>query len=97
MGKTRLKQALDRFREGGIVKTTADNRYLLLHRETTPDDLERLARLYRERDERDRLKQRQMIEYAELRTCRWDYLVNYLGFDDVEGVSCGHCDRCLAQ
>ena len=23
-----------------------------------------------------------------------DYVVNYLGYDDVEGTDCGHCDRC---
>jgi ATP-dependent DNA helicase RecQ len=93
--KTRLKQALNHFRHWGIVKKAADNRYTLVHRETTSDDLLRMAQAYRERDEADRFRQQQMIAYAELRTCRWDFLVNYLGYDDVEGTSCGHCDRCV--
>jgi ATP-dependent DNA helicase RecQ len=72
----------------------AGRRISLIDRHSTPDDLERLARSFRERDENDRLKQRRMLDYAELRTCRWDYLVNYFGKDDVESDSCGHCDRC---
>jgi ATP-dependent DNA helicase RecQ len=96
VGKTRFQQALNLFKAWGVVKRADGGRYVLLHRETTSDDLERMARAYRDRDENDRLKQRQMVEYAELRSCRWDYLVNYLGYDDVEGTSCGHCDRCRA-
>ncbi|AGA25833.1 RecQ family ATP-dependent DNA helicase [Singulisphaera acidiphila] len=92
--KTRLKQALTHFKQWGIVKKTADDRHILLHQETTSDDLLRMAQAYRERDEADRLRQQQMLNYAELPTCRWDYVVNYLGYDDVEGTDCGHCDRC---
>jgi ATP-dependent DNA helicase RecQ len=95
IGKTRLKQVLHLFRERGVVRLEeAGRRVVLLDRAATPDDLQRMARGYRERDENDRLKQRRMVEYAELRTCRWDYLVNYFGRDDVEPTSCGHCDRC---
>jgi ATP-dependent DNA helicase RecQ len=95
VGKTRLKQVLNLFKERGIV-TLADagRRITLIDRAATPDDLERIARAFREHDERDRLKQQRMIDYAELRSCRWDYLVNYFGRDDVEDTSCGHCDRC---
>jgi ATP-dependent DNA helicase RecQ len=67
---------------------------VLVHRETTLDELERMARAYREHDERDRLKQQQMIEYAERRGCRWEYLVNYFGQDDAAPDTCGHCDSC---
>lgn len=92
--KTRLKQTLSHFKQWGIVKKTADDRYQLLHQETTSDELLRMAQTYRERDESDQLRQQLMLKYAELPTCRWDYIVNYLGFDDVEGTDCGHCDRC---
>jgi ATP-dependent DNA helicase RecQ len=95
VGKTRIKQVLSLFKSQGVVRAEDRGRLVLLHREATPDDLERMARVFRERDEADLLKQQRMVEYAELRTCRWDYLVNYFGRDDVEGTSCGHCDRCL--
>jgi ATP-dependent DNA helicase RecQ len=94
VSKTRLQQVLRLFKERGLVRAGADGRYELLHRETTPDDLERMSRGYRDRDERDRLRQHQMLEYAEHRRCRWDYLVNYFGRDDVPADACGHCDRC---
>jgi ATP-dependent DNA helicase RecQ len=97
VGKVRFKQVLNVFKTWGIVKKLDSDRYLLLHRETTPDDLRRMADTSRERDEADRLRMRRMVEFAELRSCRWDYLVNYLGFDDVEGTACGHCDRCRSN
>ncbi|WP_406696823.1 ATP-dependent DNA helicase RecQ [Singulisphaera sp. Ch08] len=93
--KTRLKQALNHFKQWGIVKKTTGDRYALLHQETTSHELLRMAQTYRERDEIDRFRQQQMVNYAELPSCRWDYVVNYLGYDDVEGTNCGHCDRCM--
>jgi ATP-dependent DNA helicase RecQ len=94
ISKTRLQQALRLFKERGIVRKSGDGRFLLVHRETTPDELERMARTYRDRDEHDRLKQHQMVEYADHRGCRWDYLVNYFGRNEAESDACGHCDRC---
>ena len=94
LSKSRLQQALRMFKERGIVRETGDRRYEVVHRETSIDDLERMARIYRERDQHDRLKQQQMIEYAQARGCRWSYLVEYFGDVDVDFDTCGHCDRC---
>lgn len=85
------------FKKRGILKETPEGRLVLVHAETTPDELERMSRAYRERDERDRDKQRRMLDYAELRACRWEYPVNYFGKDDVEADACGHCDRCTPE
>jgi len=38
-----------------------------------------------------------MIDYAELRSCRWEYLVSYFGRDDDAPRACGHCDRCAPE
>jgi len=92
--KTRLKQVLNHFRKWGVVRKDKEGRYQLLHQATTSDDLIRMANDFKERDEADRLRQEQMVRYAELRSCRWEFLVNYLGYDDVQGTACGHCDRC---
>lgn len=92
VGKTRLKQILNLFKQRGLVKEQR-GQLTMLHRETTIDDLERMARSYRERDERDRLAQQRMLEYAELRTCRWKFLTDYFGSEEVAS-QCGHCDRC---
>jgi ATP-dependent DNA helicase RecQ len=95
LSKSRLQQTLRFFKDRGIVRETRDRRYEVVHTETNLDDLERMARSYRERGERDRLKQQQMIEYAQARGCRWSYLVNYFG-DLVGFDACGHCDRCMS-
>jgi ATP-dependent DNA helicase RecQ len=94
LSKNRLQQALRLFKVRGIVREAGDRRYELLQRETSLDDLEWMARIYRERDERDRLKQQQVIEYAQARGCRWRYLLAYFGDTDTDFEACGHCDRC---
>ncbi len=95
VGKTRLKQVLQLFKDRSLVRLEdAGRKIVLLDRHASSESLERLAVSFQERDANDRLKHRRMVDYAELRTCLWDYLVNYFGKDDVESDSCGHCDRC---
>jgi ATP-dependent DNA helicase RecQ len=95
VGKARLKVVLALF-AGRNITEEADGRIALLRPDLTPDDLERAGRAYRDRGEADRLKQQQMVEYAELRTCRWAYLLRYFGQDDAP-EACGHCDRCAPE
>ncbi len=92
VGKTRLRLIASLFKQRAILRE-AHGRLALLHRETTTDDLERMARTYRERDELDRLKQQQMLAYAELRTCRWRHMTEYFGSAEI-AADCGHCDHC---
>jgi ATP-dependent DNA helicase RecQ len=94
--KTRLKVALNLFRARGILREDLSGRYLLLEPDLTLDDMTRLARGYEERDEIDRVKLRQLIDYAQTRNCRWQYLLDYFGRDDEASDPCGHCDNCEA-
>lgn len=96
VGKAKVSQVLNLFRERGIAGRDAHGRLTLFDRDAGLTDFERMADALRERDQADRLRLRQMVDYAELRTCRWDYLVNYFGKDDVEGLHCGHCDNCVS-
>jgi ATP-dependent DNA helicase RecQ len=96
--RTRLKVALNLFRSKRIVKEDLTGKYLLLEPDLTLDDLTRLARGFEERDEIDQLKLRQLLDYAEIRGCRWQYLLDYFGRDDDQPAApCGHCDNCKFQ
>jgi ATP-dependent DNA helicase RecQ len=97
VGKGRLRACLNLLKRRAIVKEVEGGRYVLERPEMTPDELARSGQDERERDERERLKLQRMVEYAELRSCRWDFLVNYFGKDDVESNACGHCDRCAPE
>ena len=94
LGKGRLKTALALFKQRGIVREIEEGRLVLEEPDLTPADLARVGRSYRERDEAERLKQQRMVGYAEARTCRWGYLLDYFGQDDASSAPCGHCDRC---
>ena len=37
-----------------------------------------------------------LVEYAETRNCRWQYLLDYFGRDDETSEPCGHCANCEA-
>lgn len=46
--------------------------------------------------ERAQIKLNEVLNYAELATCRKKYLLNYFG-DDLEGDNCGSCDICTGD
>ena len=95
--KTRLKQALNLFKARGVV-AEVDGLIELRSPDLSMHELHRMAGDYRERDERDRRKQQLMVEFAQTRTCRWSYLMDYFG-RDAEGDgqrSCNNCDNCVA-
>ncbi len=93
LSKTRLKVALSLFRERGIAREDLSGHFVLLQPDLTIDDLARLARVYEERDENDRLRQQQMVHYAETRDCRWKTLLEAFEVEETP-EHCGHCDRC---
>jgi ATP-dependent DNA helicase RecQ len=94
--KTRLKLAMALLRSKGIVKEDLSGHLHLLQPDLTHDDLTRVAHEYEERDVRDQLKLQRLVDYAEIRGCRWRHLLDYFGDEDAEAPSCGHCDRCDA-
>ena len=97
LSKSRMQVCLSLFVNRGIVRQEAGRRYRLLQPELTREQLARAGQSYRERHERDLLRQQQMMDYAEANNCRWDRLVNYFGKDDVAGEHCGHCDNCAPE
>ncbi|HEX5270622.1 MAG TPA: ATP-dependent DNA helicase RecQ [Gemmataceae bacterium] len=90
----RLRACLAAFSGRGIVRREPGNAYRLLMPGLSRDDLVRAAESHRDREERDRLKLRRMVEYAEGRSCRWKTLLDYFGSDELPEGRCGHCDRC---
>lgn len=98
LGKTRLQQALRLFQDREVVakEKGSGGGYRLLRPDLSLDDCQRLADDLRERDERDKARQAQLREYAEMTDCRWNWIVSAFDRDDIPGDSCGHCDRCEA-
>jgi ATP-dependent DNA helicase RecQ len=92
--RTRLKSALNIFRSAAIVKEDLSGRLHLLRPDLTLDDMTRLASRYDERDELDRMNLQRMVEYAEVRDCRWRFILDYFGRDEEAVDSCGRCDKC---
>ncbi|HWE39074.1 MAG TPA: ATP-dependent DNA helicase RecQ [Isosphaeraceae bacterium] len=90
LGPSRLRVVLALFRDRGVVREDLEGRFHLLQPDLDPDDLARVGRNYQDRGEADRLRLQRMIEYAELRSCRWAYLLDYFG-DESAAAACGRC------
>jgi ATP-dependent DNA helicase RecQ len=97
LSKGRLKVCFDLFTNRGIVRHEPGGGYRLLLPDLTHEQLAHAGQSYRERHERDLLKQQQMIDYAEGRACRWQALLDYFGSEGRLEGPCGHCDRCAAE
>ena len=63
----------------------------------TREQLTRTGQSYRERHERELLRQQQAIEYGDCHDCRWNRLIDYFSDDgppEDPPFRCGHCDNC---
>jgi ATP-dependent DNA helicase RecQ len=95
--KPRMKVCLDLLINRGIVRSEPGGRFSLLRPEITREELARAGQSYRDKHERDQLKQKQMIGYAEGKACRWHRLLEYFGSQELAVQGCGQCDRCLGR
>ena len=95
LSKARMKVCLELFVSRRIMRCERGRRYRLVETDLNRESLCRAALSYRERNERDLLKQQQVIEYAETGRCRWLTLLEYFGGNEnLPGGQCGHCDNC---
>lgn len=92
--KTRFRVCLGMLTRFGLVSVDSSRRYRVLRNELRLNEAERLASRFREREERGRLKQHQINEFAESRRCRWQSMLDYFRQDEVQEDPCGHCDSC---
>jgi ATP-dependent DNA helicase RecQ len=94
LNKSRMKVCLALFINQGIVEALPGKRFRLLKQNLQRDQLERHSQSYRERQERDLIRQQQAAAFAEGGKCRWARLLEY--FEEVvdEREPCGHCDKC---
>jgi superfamily II DNA helicase RecQ len=91
---TRLKLAMSLLRARSVVKEDLSGHYHLLQPGLSHADFARFVREYEDLDHRDQLKLQRIVEYAESRTCRWNYLLEHFGGQDAISEACGHCDQC---
>jgi ATP-dependent DNA helicase RecQ len=92
--KARMKVCLALFANRGIVKSEPGRRYRLLAPGLSREQLARAGQSYRERQEREQVRQQQMSDYAETHGCRWSALLEYFGGNGMPDDRCGHCDNC---
>ena len=95
----KLKVCLKLLKDGKLLRQDRRLQYLLAappDAASTMAQFERLARVYADKQERDRAALEQMVSYAQSAYCRWRLLLDYFG-DSVPGFEqCCHCDNCLS-
>ena len=95
LSKSRMKVCLALFENRGIVQREKRNCYRLLKPEMSREQLAAAGQSYRLREEREMIRQRRVEEFAEIRNCRWGFVLEY--FDGTESAKsqCGRCDNCV--
>lgn len=95
LSKRKLAKAINRLEEAGVIKSAADGR-LTAVAEAAADVARAAAEAadaQRKRQESDVLRIEKMRAYAELLTCRREYLLEHFGEERQE--ACGNCDICV--
>ncbi len=95
LSKSRLKVCLALFVNWEIVTCEDNGGYRLLNPDIARESLTHLSRNYRNREEQERERHQQMLNYAESYECRWKRLLRYFEEEnEIEEDRCGHCDNC---
>ncbi len=77
----------------GIVERRRE-RVILLRKFRDFDELDAFLSAYEERHKSDRQRLECMMRYAQIASCRMQYIRRY--FDEPEGAACGRCDNCVS-
>jgi ATP-dependent DNA helicase RecQ len=92
----KLQVCLKLLKDGKLMKQNRGLAWQLTGASPTPALLDRLARIYADKQERGRASLEQMVGYAQSGYCRWKLLLDYFA-DAAPGFEhCGCCDNCLA-
>ena len=94
-GEGKLKVCLKLLKDRGWMRQNRKLAWLAKPGQPAPAVLEELARIYADKQERDRAALEQMVAYAQSGFCRWKLLLDYFG-DRGDFERCCHCDNCLA-
>jgi ATP-dependent DNA helicase RecQ len=91
---TKLKVILALLKKSGFILTTSRAKYQLTPAAKKNRDLVLNLASYETKKSYDQSKLAMMLQYAESRSCRRNFILNYFG-EDYERENCGACDNCL--
>lgn len=92
LSQTRLTSAVSRLEEAGALEVLPGGEVVASGDVHPVDAAEEAARNEEARSKIEQSRVEMIRSYAESRSCRREYLLNYFG--EQVGGSCGHCDNC---
>ncbi|CAN7178663.1 ATP-dependent DNA helicase [Pseudoduganella sp. LjRoot289] len=93
---SKLQVCLKLLKDGKLLKQNRRLEWQVAKGEASAAQLDRLAQVYADKQERDREALEQMVAYAQSGYCRWKLLLDYFG-DAAPGFErCCCCDNCLS-
>lgn len=92
LSQTRLTSALSRLEEAGALEVLPGGEVVASGDVHPVDAADEAARSEEARSKIEQSRVEMIRSYAESRSCRREYLLNYFG--EQVGGSCGHCDNC---
>jgi ATP-dependent DNA helicase RecQ len=92
---TKLKVVLALLKKGQFIELRSRSRYGLTEEAKRNPQLVLNLHNYETKKAYDQSKLAMMLQYAETRSCRRRFVLNYFG-EDYDPPNCGACDNCLA-
>lgn len=94
LSKSKLRSALNYLADIDVIETSPTGDITLTQDVDLEDTVEAVAQAQEQRQQVERSRLEMMRNYAEIRGCRREYVLNYFG-ETFEG-SCDYCDNCKA-
>lgn len=91
---TKLKVVLALLKKSGFIHTPSRSKYALTDAARKDRDMLLNLANYETKKSYDQSKLAMMLQYAETRSCRRRFILNYFG-EGFEEPNCGACDNCL--
>ncbi len=93
----KVRVILSFLKEVNFAEENAEAEFRPIQQEPpTIEELTRATKRYERKRSQDRSRLQSMLRYSQSHLCRTRLLLTYFGYADAGGVSCGHCDNCLA-
>jgi ATP-dependent DNA helicase RecQ len=94
IGRNKAAVVISMLKSSDLVQQKRASGLTLTQHEIKREELAEIADEHQSKRRMDHEKLEKMMEYGQVGSCRWKYILDYFG-EDVDWERCGNCDNCL--
>jgi ATP-dependent DNA helicase RecQ len=93
-GRNKVSVIISMLKSSDLVQHKRASGLTLTRREIKREEIAAIADEHERKRRIDRDKLEKMMEYGQIDSCRWKYILDYFG-EETDWDRCGNCDNCL--